>query len=109
MRLALASSGGAGARFDGMAVSWTTGLPAGGAPTVYYSAQPGVVAGGVGVTAVPAERTTHLLASYHHHAVITGLAPRTKIFFRVGNSTVRDESSTRVAKFYYCSTRVVLE
>ena len=85
IHLALASSGGVDAPFDGMAVSWSTGLAAVN-PTVFWSLAPGVVAGASGVSAVGAERTSHILANYHHHAAITGLPTNTTIFYRLGNN-----------------------
>ena len=85
LHVALASSGGVDAAFDGMAVSWSTGLRAE-APAVFWSTAPGVVAGASGVTAVGAERTSHVLANYHHHAAITGLPPSTAVYYRVGHN-----------------------
>jgi hypothetical protein len=87
VHIALASSGGVDAPFDGMAVSWSTGLPAE-SPTLFWSLTAGVKAGGSGVTAVAAERTSHLLANYHHHAVVTLLPPGTRVFYKLGDNNV---------------------
>eukprot|EP00937_MAST-01D_sp_MAST-1D-sp2_P006073 g6073.t1 len=82
LHIALASSQGVERPNDGMAVSWSTGARTN-TSTLLWSLSPGV---SPATATAAAGAATHLLAHWHHHAVVTGLPTATRVYYRVGDA-----------------------